>query len=525
MNRPDQLWMAGEQALARKDLQTAERSYRAALAIDPSHAPALLGLSTVLLWLGRHRDGHDAGMAAFRVRPPVAPILYAIAQRLAYFHESESLAGCLQDPAFAAGAPADIIAKAAVMLSSAGAHEQATTLVEEGLRRRPSDAACLHVRGNFHFFRGELDAAEKCYEASLRSDPLLYQNSMMLAGLRPASPEHNQVDRFTAQLDRARPGGNGEIYLSFALHKQLHELRRFDEAWTALERGCAAKRRQVEYSTAQDVALVETIESVCDAAFVGATSGVAQPVVPIFIIGMHRSGTTLLERMLSGHSQVADAGETYAFHAEMELATDRSSAKGPDVGLVTAARSADFDRVASGYARRARWMSRGRPFITEKLPHNFLNVGFIAKALPQARFLHLQRDPTDTCFSNLRQLFSGVALYSYDQRELADFYLLYRRTMAHWQKVLPGRVLEIPYDSLVQDPSGTAGRVAAHCGLRFEDSMVDITRSSGTVSTASANIARQGFQRNRGQAWRDYAAHLQPLIDGLAPAYAAPAAP
>jgi tetratricopeptide (TPR) repeat protein len=516
---PNQLWLAGEQSMSRSDFGKAERSYRQALALDGRHAPALVGLSTVLSRTGRHREAYDAAMAAFRARPPFAPVLYAIAQRLRYFHEFGALVTCLGDRAFIHDAPPDIIAKAAVMLSSIGAHEPATALVEAGVRRKPTDAACLHVRGNFHYFVGEIERAEACYEASLRTDPLLFQNSMMLAALRPATPERNYVERFQGQLAKARPGGNGEVYLPFALHKQFHELRRYDEAWAALDRGCKAKRRQVAYDIADDTRLVETLLQVCDRSFVASTSSVSQPAVPIFIVGMHRSGTTLLERMLAGHSHVGDAGETSSFHAEIELATDRSAPAGPDRDTMLAARGADFDAVARGYARRAAWLSRGKPFFTEKLPQNFLNVGLIAKAIPEARFLHLVRDPMDTCFSNLRQLFSGAALYSYDQQELGAFYLLYRRAMAHWRQVLPGRVLDISYAALIDDPEAMARRVAAHCGLEFEAAMVDIERATGTVSTPSAGTARQGFRRDRGQVWRNYEAFLEPLRVALEPAY------
>lgn len=516
---PNQLWMAGEQALDRKNFKRAEASYRQALALDPRHAPALIGLSTVMSEFKRHREAHAAAMAAFRNRPPIPPVLFGLAQRLRFFHEFEALVQTLGMRAFGDGAPPDVIAKAAVMLSSIGAHDEATALVSKGLAKRPTDAACLYVRGNFHYFNGELDQAEACYEASLRSDPLLFQNSMMLAGVRAATEERNHVERFREQLARARPGGIGEVYLPFALHKQLHELGRYDEAWDALARGCAAKRKQTPYDAAADHQLVEAIEAVCTEGFIAAPSRVAQPAVPIFIVGMHRSGTTLLERMLSGHSQVGDAGETSAFHAEMELALDRSVPMGPDADFIRASAEADFDAVATGYLRRAAWLSRGKPFFTEKLPQNFFAVGLIARAIPQAKFLHLVRDPMDTCFSNLRQLFSGAAPYSYDLDELAGFYLLYRRTMAHWRRVLPGRVLDVSYDALIDDPEAMARRVAAHCGLDFEPGMVDIQRASGTVSTPSAGTARQGFRKDRGQVWRRYERHVAPLRAALQPAY------
>lgn len=513
-------WLAGEQACERKDFASAMAHYQRALALSPGYAPALIGLSTALTRLGRHRQAHEAVLAAFENRPSRAPpVLYAIAQRLGFFHEFEGMVECLRAPAFVQEAPVDVLARAAAMLSSIGAHEDAMALAQAGAAREPGNAAILHILGNFWMFRGDLEAAEAHYEASLRADPLLFQNSLRLAEIRPQKPGRNHVTRLREQLTKARPGGAGEIYLHFALHRELHDLQRYDEAWIALERGCQAKRRRINYRLEDDAALVDALESVCTTTFLAHCSEVQQPSVPVFIVGMHRSGTTLLERMLAGHSLIGDAGETSSFHAEMELAVDLAAPQGPNAETVRRARKADFDAIARGYARRARWLSRGKPFFTEKLPQNFLNVGFIAKALPQARFLHLVRDPMDTCFSNLRQLFSGAALYSYDQRELAGFYLLYRRVMSYWRSVLPGRVLDISYERLVAEPDAVAREVAHHCGVEFEPGMVDLARPAGAVATPSATLARQGFRRDRGQLWRHYEIYLEPLRRALQPAY------
>ena len=513
---PDEIWLSAEQAADRKQFESAEALYRRALRMSPTHAASLIGLSTMLTQRGAHREAHSAALGAFDARPAQPPLIYATAQRLRYFHEFRRLTECLAWPEFTAGAPADVLARAAVMLSSIGAHEPARVLVERGLKASPDNAALLHVQGNFHVFRGELDDATRAYEASLRKDGLLFQNSLMLANMRIQSVEDNHVPRLRRQLAEARPGGAGEVYLAYALFKELHDLQDHAGAWAALLRACRAKRAQVRYRLENDARLVDDLVDRCTPAFVSAASEVRQDAVPIFIIGMHRSGTTLLERMLAGHSRVGDAGETSAFHAQMELATDIASPSGVDSRVVHAAATADFDAIALGYAESARWLSRGMPFFTEKLPQNFFNVGFIAKAIPRARFLHLVRDPVDTCFSNLRTLFSGAALYSYDQRELAGFYSLYRRMMAHWHQVLPGRVLDVSYDALVENPGDMAMRVAAHCGLDFEPPMIDVQRRTGVVSTPSANVARHGFRRDRGQAWAPYASNLQPLIRGLA---------
>ena len=516
MSNPHALWLQAEAAVDRKNWKQAERAYRQALEIDPRHVPSLIGVSTALSQRDAYRDAHAAILSAFALRPDHPSLIYAISQRLRFFHEFARLEQALSNPRFVAEAPVPIVVKGVVMLSSIGAHEAAVRMADHALRREPGNAAANYVRGNLHLFSGEPDAAEARYEASLRADPLLFQNSWMLASVRTQTPEANHVSRLQVQLTRARPGGEGEAYLSYGLHKELHDLGDHAQAWQALERGCRAKRKNVQYALADDIAVVEQIMRVCDAGFFTRSSDVEQPAVPIFIVGMHRSGTTLLERMLAGHTLVGDAGETSSMDAQMQLATDHALPGRYDAELVRRAADADFDMVARGYAASARWLSRGKPYFTEKLPMNFWNVGFIARALPQARILHLQRDPMDTCFSNLRTLFAGVATYSYVQSELAGFYLQYRRLMDHWREVLPpGRLMDVPYDELVADPEAVASRVASFCGLPYQAALVDVGRTSGRVATASAALARQGIRRDRGKLWRHYEQHLQPLIDGL----------
>lgn len=514
----DTAWLQGEAAADLKNWKQAERQYRLALASDPRHVPALIGLSTALTQRGAHRDARAAIIAADDLRPEHPSLLYAIAQRLRFFHEFERLERCLSHPNFTAGAPVQVVVKGVVMLSSIGAHAAAVRMADAALRRDPANAAANYVRGNLHLFSGEPDAAEAAYERSLIADPKLFQNSWMLASVRTQTRDRNHVGRLQQQLLQARPGGEGEAYLSYGLYKELHDIGEYAQAWTALERGCRAKRRNIAYAMEHDRACVETLERTCTAAFVADSSSVVQQHVPIFIVGMHRSGTTLMERMLSGHSDVGDAGETMAFDAQLQLATDFALPGRYDAELARRAAHASFDEVAQGYAQAARWLSGGKPFFTEKLPMNFWNVGFIAKALPQARILHLLRDPMDTCFSNLRTLFSGVAAYSYVQEELAGFYLLYRRMMEHWRSVLPaGRILDVRYDQLVADPEATARDIAAFCGLPYQPTLVDVGRSGGRVATASAGLARDGIRRDRGEVWRHYEAQLQPLRNGLRP--------
>jgi hypothetical protein len=184
--------------------------------------------------------------------------------------------------------------------------------------------------------------------------------------------------------------------------------------------------------------------------------------------------------------------------------------------MLTAERlaQADFDAIGRAYIEDLQARAAGRSFVTEKLPPNLINAGFIAKALPGARILHMVRDPRDTCFSNLRTYFNRTATYSYDQLQLTAYYRQYRDLMRHWHAVMPGRILDVDYDELVSDPEPTARKVLAFCGLSFEPGTLVVDRP-GAVATASSAYVRSGILRNRGAAWKPYANHLRPMLDAL----------
>jgi hypothetical protein len=238
--------------------------------------------------------------------------------------------------------------------------------------------------------------------------------------------------------------------------------------------------------------------------------------VPLFIVGLHRSGTTLLERILSGHPDVADAGETYSFSAQLRYAADHFCRLVADTTIAERAPGFDYAAVGRGFLDAMRARSRGRGFVTEKQNPNFVLLGPIAKALPQAKLLHMRRDPADTCFSNLRTLFTHEAGYSYDQIEMADYCKAYHDLMRHWREAMPERVLDIDYDAMVQAPEAQAQRIAAHCGLDYRPDMLQVERRTGMVATASSHQVRQGILKNRGGAWKRYERHLGPLLDRLA---------
>ena len=223
----------------------------------------------------------------------------------------------------------------------------------------------------------------------------------------------------------------------------------------------------------------------------------------------------MAERILSGHSAVTAGGETYDIRAQLRRASGLHFSGDLDAQVVRARHTLDYGAIGLGYLQGMAWRARGARCVTDKLPSNYFNVGFIARALPAARFICLSRDPIDVGLSSLRTLFSSACPYSYDQTEYVAHYRNYLRLMAHWREQFPDRILDIAYDELVNAPERSAARMAHFCGLDYEPAMVQIESRSDAVATASSVMMRDGIRRDRGRVWAAYEAQLQPMIEAL----------
>jgi Sulfotransferase family len=303
--------------------------------------------------------------------------------------------------------------------------------------------------------------------------------------------------------------------LSFALHKELDDLEQYEDAWVALVRGCRAKRSRLNYESRQTQQLFDALTQFEPAAAQQAGAGTDAAAIPIFIVGLHRSGTTLLEQMLDGHPEVRALGELYDFTSAMRYATDHHCKGVIDATIVQRAGGLDLAAAGKRYLEGIEWRLEGRRYFTDKLPSNFLNIGFIAHALPRARILHMVRDPVETCFSNLRELFSEANPHSYDLAELAHYYRLYSALMKHWHTQFPGRLLDVDYAKLLAEPEVQLRRVAEFCGVPFAPAMLSPDSRRRAVVTASAVQVRNSIQVRDRPKWAPYERWLSPMIERL----------
>jgi tetratricopeptide (TPR) repeat protein len=514
-NKQQALWQQGQRYTQLQQWRQAIAAYEAIVDHDRSFLPAWIELSAAREKLGAYRDAVRAMVEATRVErpPPMAALI--VTRRLRRFEDLARMRDYVERTGLAGQLPPEKLVDLASFFASAGDYDKTLGWVEHALKLRPDLADAHNMHGLVLMFAGRQDEAAAAFERALKLRPTFAAVYSMLSRVAKAEPGRNRVDALRRLLAQPGLSTRDESHLGYALHNELHDLGDHDGAWDALVRGCRARRIEQPYDHAATMAMFDTLRRTFDAAFARGEP-FDDPLTPIFIVGLHRSGTTLLERILSGHPDVADAGETYTFSAQMRLAADHYCPVVAD-GVI-AERSADLDygAIGRGFLEAMRVRSRGRGYVTEKLNPNFVLLGPIAKALPQARLLHMRRDAADTCFSNLRTLFTNEAAYSYDQIEMADYCKAYRDLMAHWSAVLPERVFDIDYDAMVREPEAQARRIAAHCGFEFREDMLQVERRSGMVATASSNQVRQGIVTNRGGLWRAYERHLGPMLERLA---------
>jgi tetratricopeptide (TPR) repeat protein len=513
----DQLFAQAMSLAMRGDLERAAQASLRAHELAPGSAGIATMASMLLLQLGHYRNARRLALhaASQRVGPED---LFRIARLLARFEEPEALERLFLGSQWRALDSVPALAELAQLLGFAGLYELAFECLAHAQSLDAGVPDVHYLRGLFEMFSGRMDASQASIRRALELDPRMANAHWLLSMQEQPETAQRHVEQIRQVMHAAEEGSEARACFDYSLHHSLHALGRHGEAWAALAHGHGVQRRLKRYSPEEQRALVEALERIRLPIPEPSTSREGRTGL-IFIVGMFRSGTTLLERLLAGHPEVYDGGETTQFTACMREATDCDSDQPLSLEVALRAPGADFAAVRARMQRFADWRAQGKRWLTEKLPSNFLNIGFILHALPEARILHMRRDPIDTCFSNLRTLFRGGAPYACDQRDLADYYLLYRRLMRHWHAIAPGRILDVDYAAFVADPEAQAKRVMAYCGLEYVPNALEAGSRKGMAATASAAHVRQGVLGDRGKAWKPYEAQLQPLIDGLRPAY------
>ena len=403
-----------------------------------------------------------------------------------------------------------------VVYTQGHAHERAAAAFRGAVELMPKQASYRFNLATALVAMGDLVGAEQELEACVTMDPTFWGAHLTLAQLRRQTSEKNHVAQLQALADSYPREEQAQIFVNMALAKEHEDLGDYPAAFDRLVRGKSAGKDARGYSIQQDEALFDAITRRFPVSPSDVTGDPTHE--PIFVIGMPRSGTTLVERIISSHPDVFSAGELQNFGVLLKRLSGSTTL--PVIDVDTIERSGDIDWTALGadYLASTRPATGQQPRFIDKLPHNFLYAGFIAQALPNARIVCLRRDPVDTCLSNFRQLFSQLSPlygYSFDLLDTGRYFVLFDRLMAHWRKVFPGRILEIEYEALVDAQEEHSRRLIEFCGLPWDDRCLQFEKNDAPVNTASAVQVRAPIYRTAVRRWKKYEAQLAPLLQRL----------
>ena len=404
-----------------------------------------------------------------------------------------------------------LLQKVAQLYVNAGKYEDAHRCYLRAVELDGNNPQYLYNLASSFIFVGDLRQAEDTYSMVINRVPDHYDAWHNRSTLRKQTANSNHIRKLEKALNGLAPNDAGETPLCYALAKEYEDLGKDKRSFFYLKRGADSYRRQMEYDVQWDVSLMQRIAELFDRSYAENVKAALERRGPIFVLGLPRSGTTLVDRIISSHSKVESMGEINDF-----AQTLNRLGRYPDrQQLLEASVRIDPDQYGQSYIRSVASYGSNKPYFIDKTLTNFLYIGLIAKALPGASIVHLRRHPVDSCLSMYRTLFHMGNPFSYGLDDLAEYYIAYDALMRHWQTLFPEVVLDVSYEELVDNQERVSKDIIAHCGLDWEPACLEFDRNTAPVATASAAQVRKPMYRDALARWRRFETQLAPLIARL----------
>lgn len=474
-SKPEYHIMLGNILTERGKLTTSVASFTKALQLDRKKAEAWYGLALVLRKLDNVDGAHNAAIEALNIDPSHIDARIILVAALHYY----------------------------------GKTDQAIAHLQKILVMTPDDVQVHNNLSQLAMIIGETEIAITYLRRAiaLQNDyATAHYNLSRLVRFKPGDSDFKNLEAAALQNDHVP---DQHIY-SYALSKAYQDIGDHDKAFSYMHLGATQKRKEISYDPKHIAKYVDRIINTFDRNFAASGSQIPNSdKTIIFILGMTRSGTTLIEQILTSHSQVTGGGELSFL---LEIA---ENTKYP--ARYKNASAAFYTKLGNFYMSATARKSEGSLFFTDKTPGNFIHIGLILAALPNAKIIHCRRDPVDTCLSCYKQLFNKGVLYSFDLIELGQYYLQYIRLMEHWHKIAPDRIFNIDYEAVINDTETQVQRLLDYCGLPFEESCLRFYENKRPVNTASTEQVRKPIYKSSVDLWRNYEEHLQPLLEILKP--------
>ena len=398
-----------------------------------------------------------------------------------------------------------------------GDYEGAQALFDQVLSTLPGDPATLTSKGHALKTFGQQAEAISAYRAACSARPQQGDAWYALANLKTYTFSDVEIDQMQA-LEAGRDiGFNDRVHFCFALGKALEDRGSIAESFAYYQKGNALKRAQSRYTSEGMEAEFEAQKRVCTVDLFEALDGVGHDAPdPIFIVGLPRAGSTLIEQILASHSQVDGTLELPNILALSQRLRGRDRTDGGAYPEILGDLPADqLEALGREYIDTTRIHRQGAPHFTDKMPNNFRHIGLIHLILPNAKIIDARREPMSCCWSGFKQLFAEGQEFTYGLEEIGRYYRAYVDLMDHWDHVLPGKVLRVQHEDVIADLEGQVRRILDHCGLAFEPACLDFHETDRAVRTASSEQVRQPINTKGLDAWKKFEPHLKPLKDAL----------
>lgn len=387
--------------------------------------------------------------------------------------------------------------------------------IDKAVAAQPDNVGFLVNQANNHMFLGRLEEAEAVLREALALKPENPNAHWLLSNLRRAA-NRDHIEELERLIAREGQTPRALAFLNYGLGKELEDLEDWDAAFEAFARGAAARRLTVDYDEQSEIEMYEAFAEVFTNEWLASDPGGHEDPSPIFVVGQPRTGTTLVERIITSHSQVYSAGELKQFgHSVRRLGNYREPRRN-SARLATLAAKIDCIRLGKAYMTTTANMRGSLPRFVDKLPPNYLYIPLILKALPRAKIVHLTRNPMDACFASFKQLFADAYLHSYDQAEMARHHARYHRLMAVWRERFGDRFHDIAYEDTARDLETHARALIDYLELPWEDACLHFHEQKAAVTTASAVQVRQPVHTRSIGRWRRYERQLEPMRRALA---------
>ena len=500
------------------DVEQAEAAYREILRKDPDNVEALRLLAGIASQLKQYRQAEILLERALEIAPDFGK---ALADLVICQTDQEKLNAAIgngQRLVKLGPENADSHSILGGTYSAAGLYEEAIDSYNIALQYVPTHSGALSGLGNSLKTIGRQEEAIDTFRRCLEANPYFTESYFNLANLKLFRFSGEEVSKMQELLEHPKIPDESAVHLHNALGLHFESCKDYDAAFVSFEKCNQVQRGLEYYDSVETESLTDRLIDICDENFIqngGADARFEK--TPIFIVGLPRSGSTLIEQILASHSQVEGTHELTDLTRVVREIPKLLKLHERYPESLAQIDAAGFSVLGKAYLERTSKYRTGSPYFTDKNPNNFAHIGLVQKMLPDAKIIDARRHPLDSCFGSYKQLFAQGQAFSYDLTDIAEYYLQYDRLMAHWESVIPGKVLAVKYEDVVQNLEPQVRRILEHCGLPFEEQCLRFHETDRAVVTASSAQVRKPIYSSSVNLWRKYEKHLESLVDDLSP--------